>query len=151
MIVNPIPSGYHSLTPYLAVRGAATLIDFLKQAFEAKEIHRLAMPDGTIMNAEIKIGDSMVMIGEVPPGQIPFLCQIYHYVADIDAVYKTALKAGATSIREPSDQFYGERNAAVKDPVGNSWWIATRKENLSPEEMAIRFEALMKQKRPGGN
>lgn len=123
MAVKPIPDGYHTVTPYLIVQGVAKLIDFLKQAFEAEEIHRTTRPDGTIMHAVVRIGDSVVMMGEFKP--MPG--SIYLYVNDTDATYKRALQAGAASMMEPADQFYGDRNAGVKDPVGNHWWIATHK------------------------
>ena len=149
MAAKPIPDGYHSVTPYLIVPGAAKLIDFLKQAFDAKEIDRTTRPDGTIMHAQVKIGDSIVMMGE-PMGEFtPMPGSIYLYVNDTDAVYKRALQAGATSMREPADQFYGDRNAGVKDPFGNQWWIATHKEDVSPDELAKRAEAFMKQQPRG--
>jgi PhnB protein len=145
MSVKPIPEGYHAITPYLVVEGAAKLIDFLKQAFDAQETFRMPMPDGSIMHAEIKIGDSMVMMGEASEKWKPMPCAIYLYVNDADAVYKRALKAGATSTMEPADQFYGDRHGGVKDPAGNTWWIATHKEDVSPEELKKRAEAFMKQ------
>lgn len=145
MAVKPIPDGYHSVTPYLVVQGVAKLLDFLKQAFEAQEIHRMPRPDGSIMHAEVSIGNSIVMMGE-PMGELkPTPGSIYLYVNDTDATYKRALQAGATSMTEPADQFYGDRNAGVKDPVGNIWWIATHKEDVPPEELAKRAEAVMKQ------
>lgn len=147
MAVKPIPEGHHSVTPYLVVPGVAKLIDFLKRAFEAKEIHRTTRPDGTIMHAEVRIGDSMVMMGEARGEWKPMPGAIYLYVNDTDATYKRALRAGATSVMEPADQFYGDRNAGVKDPVGNHWWIATHKEDVPPEELAKRAEAFMKQQR----
>jgi len=147
MPVKPIPDGYHSVTPYLIVRGVARLIDFLKQAFEATEtIPRMTRPDGTIMHAEIRIGDSAVMLGE-PMGEFqPMPGSLYLYVSDTDATYRRALQAGATSTMEPADQFYGDRNAGVKDPQGNTWWIATRKEDVPPQELVRRAEARMKQR-----
>ena len=149
MAVKPIPDGFHSVTPYLIVPGVAKLIDFLKQAFEAEETHRSTRPDGAIMHAQVTIGDSAVMMGE-PMGEFqPMPGSIYLYVNDTDAVYKHALRACATSIMEPADQFYGDRNAGVKDPSGNIWWIATHKEDVPPEELAKRAEALMKQQRGG--
>ena len=145
MAVKPIPDGYHSVTPYLTVPGAAKLLDFLKQAFEAQELHRMPRPDGTIMHAEVRIGDSLVMMGEPMGSAQPMFGSLYLYVHDVDAVYKRALQAGATSTSEPADQFYGDRSAGIKDPVGNQWWIATHKEDVPPEEIAKRAEALMQQ------
>src|SRR4030081_1144777 len=146
MAVKPIPDGYHTVTPYLIVPGVAKLIDFLKAAFDAKEIHRMATPDGRIMHAEVKIGDSPVMLGEPMGEWKPMPCMMYLYVKDTDAVYNQALKAGATSAMEPADQFYGDRNAGVKDGTGNLWWIATHKEDVAPEEMKKRSEAAMKKR-----
>ena len=145
MSVKPIPEGFHSVTPYLVVPGVARLIDFLKQAFEAQELHRTAQPDGTVMHAEVRIGDSVVMMGETMGERKPMPGCIYLYVNDTDAVYRRALQAGATSLMEPADRFYGDRNAGVQDPAGNQWWIATHQEDVSPEEMAKRVEAYMKQ------
>jgi len=140
-----MPDGYHSVTPYLSVPGVAKLLDFLQQAFEAQELHRMPRPDGTIMHAEVRIGDSLVMMGEPMGSAQPMFGSLYLYVHDVDAVYKRALQAGATSTSEPADQFYGDRSAGVKDPVGNQWWIATRQEDVPPEEMTKRAEAFMRQ------
>lgn len=133
MKVKPVPEGYHTVTPYLAIHGAAKVIEFLKQAFDAIEIERHSMPDGTIMNAEVKIGDSMVMVGEKPKDQQGFPAMLYLYVEDVDTVFKKAVKAGAKVVREVADQSYGDRSGGVEDSAGNQWWIATRKENLSRE------------------
>src|SRR5688500_18311957 len=113
MAVKPIPDGYHSVTPYLGVQGATKLFDFLKRAFDAQEIHNLRQPDGTIMHAEVKIGDSVVMMGEAMGECTPMPGTLYLYVNDADAVYQRALQAGATSTMEPADQFYGDRSAGV--------------------------------------
>jgi PhnB protein len=121
-----IPSGYRTITPYFAVPGAPGLIAFLKEAFGAEEIERHTTPDGTVMNAELKIGDSMVMLGEAPPEHKPMAAMLYMYVADADALYKRAMQAGAKSVRAMADQSYGDRVGAVEDPCGNQWWIATR-------------------------
>ena len=145
MAVKAIPEGYHSVTPYLTVQGAATLLDFLKQAFAATELHRMTRPDGTVGHAEVRIGDSVVMLAEARDEWQPMPGALYLYVHDTDAAYQRALQAGATSLMEPADQFYGDRNAGVKDPVGNHWWIATHKEDVSPEELAKREEAFLKQ------
>jgi len=143
MAVKPIPDGYHSITPFLIVPGAAKLLDFLQQAFEAQELHRMPRPDGTIMHAEVRIGDSLVMMGEPMGDGQPLFGSLYLYVHDVDAVYKRALQAGAISTSEPADQFYGDRSAGIKDPVGNQWWIATHKEDVPPEEIARRAKAFM--------
>src|SRR5260370_27582812 len=123
MAVKPIPEGYHGVTLYVVVPGVAKLIDFLKQAFDAKELHRMAGPDGRIMHAEVRIGDSPVMLGE-PMGEWKAMpCAVYLYVEDTDAVYNSALRAGATSMMEPADQFYGDRNPAGKGPPSNAWGV----------------------------
>jgi PhnB protein len=146
---TPIPKGYHTVTPVLTVHEAAKLIEFLKQAFDAKETYRLPGPDGEVMHAEVKIGDSMVMVGEATDQWKPMPATIALYVEDTDAWYKRALQAGATSVREPSDQFYGDRSAGVKDSAGNQWWIHTHIEDVPPEELQKRAEAWMKQQPRG--
>ena len=139
MAVKPIPDGYHSITPYLVVNGAAQVIDFAKQAFDAQEIFRMPGPNGTIGHAEIKIGDSMIMLAD---GGGPFPARpgnLLLYVPNVDEVYQRALKAGAKPDREPADQFYGDRSAGVIDAAENHWWIATHIEDVSPEEMQRRI------------
>lgn len=146
MPVNPIPEGYHTVTPYVMVQGAAKLIDFLKIAFDATEVERMASPDGTIMHAEVQIGDSKVMITDATMDWKPMPASFYVYVADTDAMYRRALQAGATSTMEPEDKFYGDRNAGVRDSFGNMWWIATHKEDVSLEEIERRARSMaMKQ------
>jgi uncharacterized glyoxalase superfamily protein PhnB len=147
MAVKPIPEGFHTVTPYLMVEGASKLIDFLKQAFEAEEIYRQNMPDGTVMHAQVRIGDSMLMMSDATSQYEPMPTMIYLYVEDVDAVYNRALKAGATSLREPTAEFYGDRSGGVKDQFGNQWWIGTHIEDVSPEEMERRAEVYMKHKR----
>jgi uncharacterized glyoxalase superfamily protein PhnB len=143
--VKPIPDGYHTVTPYLVVRDVPRLIEFLRQAFGATELIRAARPDGSIMHAEVAIGDSRVMMGEASATTPPMPGSVHLYVVDTDALYHLALQAGATSLREPTDQFYGDRMAGVLDPVGNQWWIATHTEDVPPAEMARRAAA-----RPSG-
>jgi uncharacterized glyoxalase superfamily protein PhnB len=142
MAVKAIPDGYHAITPYLVVPGVAKLLDFLKEAFGAEETHpRMTRPDGTVMHAEVRIGDSRVMLGEASDRFPAMPGSLYLYVPDTDALYRRALAAGATSLMEPADQFYGDRNAGVKDPSGNAWWIATHKEDVSHEELVRRAQA----------
>jgi uncharacterized glyoxalase superfamily protein PhnB len=142
MAVKPIPDGYHSVTPYLVVKGADNLLGFVKQAFDAVEVHEcMRRPDGTIQHAEVRIGDSVVMLGEASGRWAPRPSTLYLYVHDTDAIYRRALEAGATSLMEPANQFYGDRNAGIQDPSGNFWWIATHVEDVSPEEMKRRAEA----------
>jgi PhnB protein len=144
MSVKPVPEGYHSVTPYLVVEGAPKLIDFVIEAFGAEERERMTRADGTIGHAEVLIGDSLVMLAEASAQWKPMPAAIYLYVPDTDAVYRRALDAGASSIMEPADQFYGDRNAGVKDPTGNLWWIGTHKEDIPREELERRAAANMK-------
>jgi uncharacterized glyoxalase superfamily protein PhnB len=143
MAVKPIPEGYSTVSPYLIVNGAAKVIDLLTQAFGATEKFRMPKPDGTIGHAEVTIGDSVIMLAEASPEFPPMPACVHVYVTDVDAVYRRALQFGAASTREPADQFYGDRNAGVKDPGGNQWWISTHKEDLSPEEIERRAQAAM--------
>ena len=140
--VKPIPKGFHAVTSYLTVPGVAKLIDFLKHAFEAQELGRHALPDGRIMHAAVKIGDSIVMMGEPAGPQQPRPCNLYLYVEDVDTVYRRAVAAGGKSINEPQNQFYGDRSGGVEDPSGNCWWIASRVEDVSEAELARRFAAM---------
>ncbi len=130
MVVKPIREGFHTVTPYLMVREAAKLIDFVKEAFAATELFRGTGSAGGI-HAEVRIGDSMVMIGGAGTwnGE-PMPAAIYLYMDDVDAVYKRALQAGAASLSEPADQPYGDRVAGVKDSFGNVWYIATHIEDV---------------------
>ena len=146
MAVKPIPLGYHTVTPYLSVQGADKLLEFVKQAFDAKEVERMTMPDGKIAHAEVKIGDSMVMLGEASAEWKPVQCMLYLYVEDADATYKSALRAGATSLREPTNMFYGDRSGGVVDFAGNQWWISTHIEDVPPEELKKRAAAGMKER-----
>ena len=141
MPVKPIPGGYHTITPYFAVRNAAALIDFLKRAFDVKHLDAMTQADGTVMHAEMQIGDSMVMIGQVAkdhPENNLMKAMIYMYVEDVDAVYRKAIQAGAKPVMEPVDQFYGDRSGAVEDVAGNQWWIAAHIEDVSSEELMRR-------------
>jgi PhnB protein len=124
MAVKPIPEGYHSVTPYLIVEGVERLIEFLKRAFDAKEILRTTGGAGGI-HAEVRIGDSVVMMGDAGRGFAAMPASIYLYLNDVDTAYQRALQAGASSLEEPADQPYGDRRAGVKDSCGNIWWIAT--------------------------
>ena len=139
--VKPVPERYHSVTPYLVVQGVPKLLEFLKQTFNSTELERVPRPDGTISHAEVRIGDSVVMMGEANAQSKPMPTMLYVYVEDVDAVYTRALQAGAKSVRELKDEFYGDRAGGVADPVGNQWWIATHKEDVSQEELRRRMEA----------
>jgi len=136
---SPIPSGFRSVTPYLVVSDAAKVMDFLQHAFGATERFKMQGPDGSISHAEIQVGDSVVMLGQSPDQTRTTHSMLYLYVPDVDAVYEKAVAAGGISLREPTDQFYGDRSGAVKDPGGNEWWIATHKEDVSPQEMERRM------------
>ncbi len=144
MSVNPIPKGYHTVTPCLIVEGVPRLIDFMKGAFDGVELSRHLGPEGRVMHAEVRVGDSLIMMGEAG-GPFPAkpTC-LYVYVPDTDAVYRASLAAGGTSLQEPANQFYGDRTAGVQDPSGNQWWIATHVEDVSQEELARRAEAQQK-------
>jgi PhnB protein len=146
MAVKPIPDGYHSITPYLIVSSATRMIEFLKAAFDAREIHRTLRPDGGVMHAEVRVGDSPLMLSEAWGEHKAMPACFYLYVPDADAAYQQALKAGATSIMAPMDQFYGDRHGGVLDPVGNQWWVATHIEDVSSEELQRRSDAFMKQR-----
>jgi PhnB protein len=123
--VSPIPPGLHTITPYFQVSDARKLIDFVTQAFGAEEMFRVPMPDGSIVHAEVRIGDSMIEVADAGEQYKAMPGAIHYYVEDTDAVYRRALDAGGISLAEPVDQAYGERSAGVRDPVGNNWYIAT--------------------------
>lgn len=141
MAVDPIPKEYGSVTPYLLVDDADRLIEFMRLTFDAEERGRMPSPDGTkIGHAEVKIGDSIVMLADASTSDAgrPMPAMLTVYVEDVDKTYQRALEAGAVSQREPADQFYGDRNAGVQDEFGNLWWIQTHIEDVSPEEMERR-------------
>jgi PhnB protein len=144
MPVEPVPEGFHTLTPYIVVKDVAKLIDFLKAGFDAKEIVRHGKPDGSVMHAQLRIGDSFIMMGEQPPNKPAAPAMLYLYVADCDAWYNRAIAAGATSMMPPMNMFYGDRHGGVSDAWGNQWWIATHIEDVSEAEMAKRAEEAMK-------
>jgi PhnB protein len=153
MQVKPIPNGYHTVTPYLVVKDAASAIDFYKKAFGATELFRMAGPHGRVMHAEIKIGNSPIMMADECPemrtrspqsvGGSPV--SMYLYVEDVDALFSQAVAAGAKVTRPVKDQFYGDRSGGLEDPFGHVWYVATHKEDVPPEEIHRRFEAAMKQ------
>ncbi len=147
-IVKSIPEGYHSVTPYLIIRGAAKALDFYKRAFGAVELLRMEAPEGRIGHAEIRIGDSTIMLADEHPeigakspeswGGSPVSLMLY--VEAVDQVFAQAVEAGATIDRPLADQFYGDRTGGLKDPFGHVWYIATHIEDVSPEEMARRMK-----------
>lgn len=142
---KPIPDGFHSVTPFLVAKGIPKLIEFLQKAFNGKEVERCAGPDGMVLHAEVKIGDSIVMMGEARGGCEAMPCSVYLYVPNVDETYKQALRAGGKSEMEPVDMFYGDRSGAVKDPAGNTWWIATHVEDVPREEIERRAQARAKE------
>jgi PhnB protein len=147
MSVKPIPPGYHTVTPYLIVNNGAAALDFYKKAFGAEEIERHEM-HGKIGHAEIRIGDSMVMLADEFPEMGASAPQkpggagvgFALYVEDCDAIYKRAIAAGGTEQRPLKDQFYGDRSGTLVDPFNHQWTISTHKEDVSPEEMKKRME-----------
>lgn len=142
MAVQPIPPGYHTLTPYIVVPDGEATIRFLREAFDAREHHPPHRDHrGRIVHCELKIGDSVLMLGEANEQHGAQPCGFVVYVPDTDATYRRALQAGAVSLREPADQFYGDRTAGVKDSAGNQWWISTHIEDVSPEEIDRRAAA----------
>jgi PhnB protein len=149
--VKYIPDGYHTLTPHLAVRDAAKAIDFYVKAFGAEELFRMPGPGGAVIHAEVKIGDSIVMLGEECPEQGASSPQtiggspvsLHVYVKDVDAAFARAGQAGCMVTMPPTDMFWGDRYGKVQDPFGHQWSLATHKEDLSPEEMAKRMAAMV--------
>src|ERR1700730_17918222 len=147
--VKPIPDGYHSVTPYLIIKGAADAIEFYKKAFGATELFRMPQPDGRIGHAEIKIGDSAIMLADEFP-EMKYLSpqtlggssvSLLLYVEDVDSVFNQAIAVGGREERPIEDKFYGDRGGSLVDPFGHTWHIATHKEDVSPEEMEKRAAA----------
>jgi len=151
--VKPIPEGYSPVTPYLTVKGAAGAIDFYKKAFGAEEAFRMNSRDGKVMHAEIRIGGAVIMLHDEMPEWKALSPQtigdsgssIMLYVQDVDAVFKRALAAGATSIMDVADQFYGDRCGGLKDPFGHKWSIATHVEDVPPDEISRRAAKMFEQ------
>ena len=155
MSVKSIPDGYHSVTPYLSIKGASDAIEFYKKAFDAIELFRLDMPGGIIGHAEIQIGNSRIMIAD-PCDDVSFgdpkilggsTVGLYVYVDDVDRMYSQSVAAGAKSINPIEDQFYGDRIGTIEDPYGHRWFIATHKEDLTPEELNKRAENLFEKEK----
>jgi PhnB protein len=140
-----IPDGYHSITPYLIVKGGAKALEFYKQAFGAEELYRMPQPDGRIGHAEMRIGDSIFMLADefperdvrAPQGPPPLHLMIY--CENVDAIWKRALGAGGKELRALQDQFYGDRSGTLTDPFGHQWTVATHVEDVPPEEMQRRM------------
>ncbi|MDB6043144.1 MAG: Glyoxalase/bleomycin resistance protein/dioxygenase [Gammaproteobacteria bacterium] len=152
MATKPIPDGYHTATPYLIVNGAAEAIEFYKRAFGATELLRMTDPQGRIGHAEIRVGDSVIMLADEHPdmgyrgprSMGGSSVSILLYVDDVDTIFDRALSAGATVQRPIANQFYGDRSGKLEDPFGHVWSIATHVEDVPPEEMRRRAEAAMR-------
>jgi PhnB protein len=144
MAVKPIPDGYSTYTPYYVVDGAAEFIEFLKKAFGAEETLRMPAPGGKIGHAEVRIGNSMLMLADPGPEHPVRQFNGMLYVSDVDSAFKTAVAAGARSERQPENMFYGDRMGGVIDKWGNHWWIGTHVEDVSPDEMKRRMAAQKK-------
>jgi PhnB protein len=138
--VQKRPEGFHTVNPYLVVKGAENVLEFLIKAFGAQEVgERFKSPDGKIMHSAVRIGDSMVEVGDAPAESMPM--NLHMYVDDVDTTYRRALAAGGISVREPETTFYGDRSAGVKDPGANSWWLACHVEDVSADEIIRRAQA----------
>lgn len=133
--VNPVPEGYHTLTTYLIVNEAGKLIDFIRADINASEVSLTKNKEGGVMHADLQIGDSHLMLAEASDKYPSMSSMIYMYTEDCDAVYKKAIAAGGISIREPTDEPYGDRSCGIRDFAGNQWWIATHIEDVSNEPM----------------
>lgn len=140
MPTKPIPEGFHAITPYLLVQGAARLIDFISAAFQGELISHERRPDGAVMHASMRIGDAMLMLADPLPvfGSMP--SSLYLYVTDCDIVYQRALSSGGVSVFPMMTLPSGQRYGAVKDPCGNIWWVATQVEDVPPEEQERRWK-----------
>ncbi len=143
---EPIPAGYHTVTPFLVVNEAEQLLDFMRTAFNAEQTYVMKDPRGKLMHATAKIGDSIVMIADATEKMAAMPCMLYLYVHDVDKVYQRAVKAGGLSLREPTDEFYGDRSAGIKDRWSNQWWIATHIEDVDVEEISRRADAFYAKK-----
>ena len=139
MTVRHVPAGHNTVSPYLVTKSADEVIRMLREVFGGEELHRSTRPDGSVMHAEVRIDDSVVMIGEAGGEFAAMPCMVHVYVRDCDAVYARALAFGVTSLREPATQPYGDRSAGLRDAGGNQWWIATHVEDLTPEEIERRL------------
>lgn len=145
-MVKPIPDGYHTVTPFLMANDATALLVFIKKAFKGHITSMMQSDDGIVRHSTIQIGDSQVMVASASETYEAMPCMLHLYVDDVDAVYEQAIKAGGASIREPLNEFYGDRSAGVKDSCGNQWWIATHIEDVSDEEMKEREENFTRKK-----
>lgn len=156
MTVKPIPAGYHTVTPYLIIKGAAHAMEFYRKAFNASELMRLAGPDGKVGHAEIQVGDSIIMLADehlemnalAPQSPGSSGVGIHLYVENVDEIVAQAIAAGAKVQRPLKDQFYGDRSATLEDPFGHVWTVATHVEDVTPEEIQVRVQKMMEQQSP---
>jgi PhnB protein len=140
-MTTAIPNGYHTLTPYLTVPDGEGMLRFLQDVFAAKLVERHNRPDGTLKHGELQLGDSRIMVGQANEQFTPRPQTLYVYLPDVDAAFKRALDAGAKSLMEVADQFYGDRSGGFEDQAGNWWWVATHVEDVTPEEIQRRANA----------
>jgi uncharacterized glyoxalase superfamily protein PhnB len=147
MTVKTIPDGYQTVTPYLMVRDAAKFIEFMSLVFDATTAEQLMRPDGTIGHSELRIGNSMIMLSEASESYPATPVMLHVYVENVDTVFERAVRAGGTVVSKPTDQFYGDRAGGVREPSGNTVWIATHIEDVAPDELKRRALAAMQ----GGN
>ncbi|MFO0727406.1 MAG: VOC family protein [Myxococcota bacterium] len=139
MAVKPVPERYHTLTPFLTVKDAAGLIEFLKRAFGAVEHERIEGPPGVVRHGELQVGDSMVMLAEASAAAGGSVSSIYMYVENVDETYKKAIEAGAQPLTEVMNMPFGDRSGGVVDPAGNRWWISTHIEDVDQAELMRRM------------
>lgn len=148
--VKPVPDGHRTVTPYLAIKDAARALEFYERGFGATETYRLTLPDGRVGHAEMRLGDSVVMLADEFPefgGKAPTTLggspvSIHLYVEDVDGFFKRALAAGARELKPVADMFYGDRSGQLQDPFGHLWWVATHKEDVPPDELQKRAHAM---------
>ena len=142
---SAVPKGFTTVTPYLVVNDARGLLEFIQRAFDGEVISNMKGEEGRIMHATVQIGDSIIMVSDVMKGMNePMPSMLYLYVDDVDATYRQALNANGTSVREPVDEFYGDRSAGIRDEWNNQWWVATHIEDVNNEEMERRKEEFLK-------
>ena len=146
MPVKPIPDGYPAVTPYLMVPDAARFIEFLSTVFGARVTEQLKRPDGKIGHTEVRVGDSLIMLSEASEQHPATPVMLHFYVADVDAAFERAVRAGGTVVAPPTKQFYGDRSGGVKEPSGNTIWIATHIEDVAPVELQRRAAQAMAKK-----
>jgi PhnB protein len=145
--VRAVPEGFHTVTPYLVVDNAPKLIEFIKNAFGGTVAFISNTEDNKIMHATVNIGDSTIMLSDTMEGMHAQSAMLYLYLEDADAVYKKAIQAKATSVREPKTEFYGDRAGCVKDQWGNVWWIATHVEDVDPDELERRSQQVQRERK----